>query len=122
MKTWKIPVTWEVCGSVEVEANTLEEAIDIARDEGGALPLPDEYDYVNDSWRVSEEDSEAIRSLYNNNQQDYVSFTALICELDGVTIAGSSTYDDKEEAIRFAKTRKWDEVINNVTGEVVWSK
>ena len=122
MKTWKIPVTWEVYGTVEVEANTLEEAIDIARDEEGALPLPDESDYVDGSWRVTEEDAEAIRSLYNDNQQDYVSFTALICELDGVTVAGSSTFGDKEEAISFAKTRKWDEVVNDVTGDVVWSK
>ena len=27
MKTWKIPVTWEMCGNVVVEAATLEEAM-----------------------------------------------------------------------------------------------
>lgn len=72
MKSWKIPVTWEVCGTVEVEANTIEEAIYYARDDEGVLPLPDESDYVDGSWRVTEEDAEIVRSLYNDNQQDEV--------------------------------------------------
>ncbi len=70
MKTWKIPVTWEVYGTVEVEADMLEDAIDIARDDEGVIPLPDDSDYVDGSWRVTDEDIEAVRSLYNNNQQD----------------------------------------------------
>lgn len=39
MKTWVIPVTWEVCGKVSVKANTLQEAMTIARDEAGEVPL-----------------------------------------------------------------------------------
>lgn len=70
MKSWKVPVTWEVCGTVWVEADTLEDAIDIARDDEGVIPLPDDSDYVDSSWRVTDEDVEAVRSLYNNNQQD----------------------------------------------------
>lgn len=121
MKSWKIPVTWEVYGTVEVKANTLEEAIELARDKDGVLPLPDESYYVDGSWRVTEEESEFVRSLYNDNQQDDASFTAFIYGSDGVT-ADLSTYDDREEAIDFAKTHKWDEVVNDVTGEVVWIK
>ena len=45
MKKWKIPVTWEVCGIVECEAPTLEEAMEYARDEDGVIPLPTESDY-----------------------------------------------------------------------------
>lgn len=30
MKTWKIPVCWTMMGTVEVDANTLNEAIEIA--------------------------------------------------------------------------------------------
>lgn len=70
MKSWKIPVTWEVYGTVWVEADTLEEAIDIAKDDDGVIPLPDNSDYVDGSWRVTDENVEVVRSLYNNNQSD----------------------------------------------------
>ena len=70
MKTWEIPVTWEVYGRVVIEANTLEEAMEKARDDEGVIPLPDENDYVDGSWRVTEEDVEIVRTLYNNNQKD----------------------------------------------------
>lgn len=70
MKTWKVPVTWEVCGFVEIEAKTLEEAIEFAKDDEGVIPLPEESDYVDGSWRVTEEDVEIIRTLYNDNQKD----------------------------------------------------
>lgn len=70
MKKWEIPVTWEVFGKVVVEADTLAEAMHIARDEEEILPLPDESDYVDGSWRITEEDEDFIRTYYNNNQQD----------------------------------------------------
>ena len=70
MKSWSIPVTWEVYGRVVIEANTLEEAMEKARDDEGVIPLPDENDYVDGSWRVTEEDAEIVRTLYNNNQKD----------------------------------------------------
>lgn len=70
MKSWNIPVTWEVYGRVVIEANTLEEAMEKARDDEGVIPLPDENDYVDGSWRVTEEDAEIVRTLYNNNQKD----------------------------------------------------
>ncbi len=70
MKRWKIPVTWEVCGYVYVEADTLEEAMEQARDDEGVIPLPTESDYVDGSWRVTEEDTETVRELYNDNQKN----------------------------------------------------
>ena len=70
MKKWEIPVTWEVFGKVVVEADTLAEAMHIARDEEEILPLPDESDYVDGSWRITEEDEDFIRTYYNNNPQD----------------------------------------------------
>ena len=70
MKSWSIPVTWEVYGRVVIEANTLEEAMEKARDDEGVIPLPDENDYVDGSWRLTEEDVETVRSLYNNNEKD----------------------------------------------------
>ena len=71
MKTWAIPVTWEVYGTVYVDANTLDEAVIIARDDDGQIPIP-EVDYVDGSWRISEDDKEEIRYLYNDGQEDCV--------------------------------------------------
>ncbi len=70
MKTWIIPVTWEMCGKITVKANTLNEAMDIARDEASEIPLPSESYYVDGSWQLSLDDADEIRCLYNNNQKD----------------------------------------------------
>lgn len=51
-----------------------------------------------------------------------ITFTAFIYEDDGIITADLSTYDDKEEAIEFAKYHNWDEVVNDITGEVVWKR
>lgn len=70
MKKWKIPVTWEVCGYVYVDADTLVEAMETARDDEGIIPLPTESDYVDGSWRLTETDENFVREMYNDNQQD----------------------------------------------------
>lgn len=62
---WKIPVTWEVCAMLTVEADTLEEAMEIARDDDGKIPCPTDSDYVEGSWRLSIEDEDMIRCCYN---------------------------------------------------------
>ena len=51
-----------------------------------------------------------------------ITFTAFVYEDDGIIAADLSTYYDKDEAIEFAKSRNWDEVVNDSTGEVVWRK
>lgn len=72
MKTWKIPVTWEMYGNVVIEAPTLQEAMDIARDDDGVIPLPDDSYYVDGSWRLSYDMSqvEEVRDLLNSGQED----------------------------------------------------
>jgi hypothetical protein len=74
MKTWKIPVTWEMYGNVVVEAPTLQEAMDIARDDDGVIPLPNDSYYVDGSWRLSYDMSqvEEVRDLLNSGQEDCV--------------------------------------------------
>ena len=49
-------------------------------------------------------------------------YTAFIYEDDGMTTADLSTYDTADEAIEFAKSRNWDEVVNDSTGEIVYRK
>lgn len=52
---YRIPVSWEMYGHVEVEADSLEEAISIA--ESDETPLPD-GDYINGSFEVDYEIAE----------------------------------------------------------------
>lgn len=70
MKSWKIPVIWQEIGIVEVEANTLEEAIEIARDDDGVISIPDNGEYLEGSWEVDCEDEDYLREWYNDNQED----------------------------------------------------
>lgn len=67
---WKIPVTWQVCGFVYIDACSLEEAMEIAKDEDGQIPLPIDGDYVDGSWVLSETNPDYVRECYNNNQKD----------------------------------------------------
>lgn len=53
-------------------------------------------------------------------EEEGETYTAFVYEEDGVTTEDLATYDNKDEAIRFAKSHNWDEVVNDVSGEVVW--
>lgn len=48
MKTYKIPCTWVMSGTIEVEADTLGEAIVKAEH----APLPTESEYIEGSFAV----------------------------------------------------------------------
>lgn len=53
-KIWKIPVSWESYGTVEIKANSLEEAIFIFDETIDDLPLPDDSNYVDASFKRSD--------------------------------------------------------------------
>ena len=72
MKTWTIPVVWQQWGTVTVEANTLAEAMKIASDDDGLIPLPDDNYYVDDSWGLANSDENDLRHFYNRDQEDDV--------------------------------------------------
>lgn len=50
MKTYKIPVVWQMYGYVTVEADSLTEAIS----EANCAPLPEDASYVENSFEVDE--------------------------------------------------------------------
>lgn len=62
-----------------------------------------------------------IDDAYNEMPDDDGSYTAFVYEEGGIIISDLATYDNKEEAINFAKARNWDEVVNDI-GEVVWQR
>ena len=50
LKTYKIPVIWQVVGLMNIEANSLEEAIEKAQAPG--TPLPRDGNYIEDSFEI----------------------------------------------------------------------
>lgn len=62
--TWKIPVSWEVCGLAEIpksQCKTLEEAIAYVRENPDNIKLPFDFEYVDGSFELSFDDPEAIK-------------------------------------------------------------
>jgi hypothetical protein len=60
MKTYRIPVSWEVYGYVTIKAESLSEAVLQAED----APLPEDASYIEASFRV---DHEAIADEIDEN-------------------------------------------------------
>ncbi len=61
--TYKIPVTWEVYATVEIEATSVEEAVAIFKETEDEIPLPTTPDYVDESFRLATEDMEEIKNI-----------------------------------------------------------
>jgi len=57
MKEYKIPVIWQMYGIMEIEANSLEEAKEIAM---GNLELPRNGSYIDDSFEI---DNDVIEEM-----------------------------------------------------------
>jgi len=62
MKTFKIPCSWEVYGTLKIEANTLEEAKQKAITEQETCSLP-ESNYIDGSFKLDLEDDNLIEVL-----------------------------------------------------------
>lgn len=60
---WIMPVTWEMCAYITVEANSLEEAMETAQDKSGNMPLPLDGEYVEGSWTLSWTDEEMLKEI-----------------------------------------------------------
>ena len=64
MKTFKLPVTWEVCGIVEVEAESLEDAI--TKFDPDDHSLPEDASYVDSSFQLTDTDPANV-ALYQDD-------------------------------------------------------
>lgn len=73
----KLAVTWEMCGYVDVPADTLEEAMGKFNRESDYIKLPVDGDYVDGSFRLTTDDAEDMKDIvdfqslkeYNNTIQ-----------------------------------------------------
>lgn len=57
----KLPVTWQVCGTIEVEADSIDDAIE--NFDPHNEELPDDPSYVDGSFELSFNDVEAIKLI-----------------------------------------------------------
>ena len=64
-QVFKIPVSWEVYGSVDIEAESLEEAIEIFDDTEDEISLPTNNEYIDGSFK--REDIDFIKEFHKYN-------------------------------------------------------
>lgn len=74
VKVYKVPVTWEEFGMLEVEANSLAEALEMVRQDkdidGYEFALPYGGVYADGSFRISDGYSEEeIADLFNEGER-----------------------------------------------------
>lgn len=62
MRNFKIPVTWQVSGVVNIEAESLDEALRIFDENSDNIKLPSQNEYIDDSFQ--RDDVETCK-LYN---------------------------------------------------------
>lgn len=64
MSKQRIAVTWEMCGYIEVEADNIEEGMNMVKENPDDYPLP--YDggkYVDGSFSLSTDDVEIMKAI-----------------------------------------------------------
>lgn len=57
LKTYHIPVEYSMYGTVPIEAETLEDAVHQFMEKDDVLPLPDNPEYIDGSFRISTDSS-----------------------------------------------------------------
>ena len=57
----KLPVTWEAFGIVEIEANSIDEAVNYFNENSDYINMPKNSEYVDGSFRLSESDPDFIK-------------------------------------------------------------
>lgn len=93
-KTWRIPVTFEMCGCVFVEAPSLAEAMQIVREDENDIPLPDRQEYVDGSFGLSSDDEEYVRQCFNDGKKDCVDPKRLVLTYVGTDGWSRPVYED----------------------------
>ena len=59
----KVAVTWQMCGFVDIEAPTMEAAMEKFNEESEYIPLPQNGEYVDGSFELSSEEPEEMRAM-----------------------------------------------------------
>ncbi len=65
MSKQRIAVTWEMCGYIVVEANSIQEAMEKVKENSDDYLLPYDGEYVDGSFRLSTDDVEEMEVICN---------------------------------------------------------
>lgn len=63
----KVAVTWSMCGFVDIDADTMEEAMKKFNEEADYIKLPTNGEYVDGSFELSSQDVEEMEAMANIN-------------------------------------------------------
>ena len=66
MKNFKISVEYKMYGTVDVEAESLEKAIEYAKENIDDLPLPDDADYIGGTYEINDKATRMINDFNKN--------------------------------------------------------
>lgn len=59
----RVAVTWEMCGYVDIDAPTIEEAMKKFKEDKDNIPIPTDAEYVDGSFQLSSEDVEEMKAM-----------------------------------------------------------
>ena len=59
----KVAVTWELCGYVDINADTMEEAMKNFREKSDDIEIPAHGEYVDGSFHLSSDDVEEMEIM-----------------------------------------------------------
>ena len=59
----KLAVTWQMCGYVDIDADTMEEAMEKFYEESDHIKLPRDGEYVDGSFELSTDDVDEMESM-----------------------------------------------------------
>lgn len=59
----KVAVTWQMCGYVDIQADTMEEAMAEFEKESDYIALPDNGEYVDDSFELSSRSVDEMEAM-----------------------------------------------------------
>ena len=59
----KVAVTWEMCGYVDIDADTMEEAMEKFNNESDYIKLPTNGEYVDVSFQLTSDDVEEMELM-----------------------------------------------------------
>lgn len=59
----KVAVTWQLCGFVDIDEPTIEEAMAYFNENSDHIPLPKDGEYVDASFELSSDDPAVLKAL-----------------------------------------------------------
>ena len=59
----KVAVTWEMCGYVDIDADTMEEAMEKFNNESDYIKLPTNGEYIDGSFQLTSDDVEEMEAM-----------------------------------------------------------